>query len=98
MKKLKVSLSAMALLLGIGAALATTPHRNLEDKRWGLNRTTGMYEDITGQTPGTDYECQSASGICSETYPADVNPNDQENDAHPGVVAASSTQQGQFLN
>ena len=63
MRKLKVSLSAMALLLGIGAALATTPARNLEDKRWGLNRSSGMYEDITGQNPGTighpvDPECK----------------------------------------
>jgi hypothetical protein len=98
MKKLKFSVSAMALILGLGAALATSAKGNLTDKKWGLNRSTGLYEEVTNQAPGTDYECIGDEGICTETFPADVNPNDQENDQHPGTVEATSRVAGEFMN
>lgn len=98
MKKLKVSLSAMALILGIGAAFATAPHRSLDTKKWSLNRSTGQYEDITGQAMGNDYECLADNQTCTAEFPSDVNPNDQDNDAHPGTVEASNRILGQFSN
>lgn len=98
MKHLKVSISAMALILGMSAAFATAGHRNLDDKKWGVNRSTGMYEDITGQSEDTEYECNSDEGICTETFPSDVNPNDQANDQHPGVALPTSRVSGEFVN
>lgn len=98
MKKLKVSLSAMALILGVGAALATTPNRSLDTKKWALNRSTGLYEDITGQSMGNDYSCVQDDQTCTAEFPSDVNPNDQDNDAHPGTVEASNRILGQFAN
>ena len=97
MKKLKVSVSAMALLLGIGAAFAGSSHQTLE-KKWGLNRITGQYEDVTGEVVGTGYSCTGSSAVCTETYPADVNPNDQENDAHDGIAERSDMEAGTFSN
>ena len=97
MKKLKVSLSAMALLLGIGAAFAGSSHQTLE-KKWGINRSNGQFVDVTGEEVGTGYSCTGANAVCTETYPADVNPNDQANDAHPGVAQASSMEAGIFAN
>jgi hypothetical protein len=98
MKKLKVSLSAMALLLGVGAALATTPQGSLDSKKWALNRSNGQYEEITGQQMGSDYTCNLDNQTCTAEFPSDVNPNDQDNDAHPGTVEASNRILGQFSN
>lgn len=97
MKKLKVSLGALALMLGMGAAFATTHHQTL-DKKWGLNRSTGMYEEVTGLSEGTDYACTDGDDICTAQFPADVNPNDQDNDQHAGTAQPTNVRSGIFGN
>jgi len=94
MKKLKVSLSALALLVGIGAAFATTSKRSNEDRRWGLN-SSGQYIEVGSEDV---YDCLPGGPVCTATYPTDVNPNDQENDGHSGIAEPTSIEPGTFLN
>ena len=96
MKKLKISMTALAVILGIGSALAATSYRPFTNKTWGLNRATGLYVDVTGQIKGSDYTCSISSGTCTADFPSDVNPNDQANDAHPGTVMGTNIQTGVF--
>lgn len=98
MKNLRISMSAMALILGMSAAFATTAsnHRS-GTKTWGLNQSTGMYEDVTGQEEGLDFECRSGVTTCTEEYAEDVNPNDQANDQHPGTASPISVETGRFI-
>jgi hypothetical protein len=96
MKKLKVSFLALAALLGSAAAFATTAHRPFTNKTWGLDRSSGLYIDVTGQIKGDGYTCTASSGTCTADYPSDVNPNDQAHDAHPGTVAGTNIQLGVF--
>ncbi|MFB9844027.1 DUF6520 family protein [Mucilaginibacter ginsenosidivorans] len=98
MKKLKVSITALALVLGVGTAFATTAYRPFTNKTWALNPSTGLYMDITGQVRGVDYNCTGASGTCTADFPSDVNPNDQAHDAHPGTVQGTNIQTGVFSN
>jgi len=93
-----MSMSAMALILGMGAALATTTsHHRAGTKIWGLNQTTGMYEDVTGLEEGLDFECRSGVTVCTEEYADDVNPNDQANDQHPGTASPIGVETGRFI-
>lgn len=96
MKNLKVKLFTLALLAGLGSALATTPHRDLDNKKWARDPMSGQYVDITGEQLGEDYQCISSSSVCTAEYPEDVDPNDQANDAHPGTAAAQNVVTGTF--
>ena len=94
MKNLKLNLSAIALLLGVGSALATS-HHSFANRKWGRDRVTGIYTEVTGMTP-PDYKCASSTNICTEEYPADVDPNNQAGDQHPGTALPSNTVLGNF--
>jgi hypothetical protein len=96
MKKLKVSLSMFALILGLGTAFATAHHAKPASKTWSRNPSTGLYSDITGQ-PQT-YNCDDAQTVCTAVYPSDVDPNNQAGDAHPGIAQPTSVELGNFSN
>ena len=97
MKDLKIKLAAMAILLGIGSAFATvTPHRT-DLKRWG-KYPSGLYTEVTGDVKGTDYFCNGMSSICTEEYPADVDPNNQLTDDHAGIASPVNSVIGTFSN
>jgi hypothetical protein len=96
MKNLKIKLSALMILVGTGAALATVRHTRTTDHKWSRNPSSSVYTDITGQEVGSDYRCLDAAQICTATYPEGVNPNDQSSDAYPGTALPSSTESGLF--
>ena len=96
MKKLKVSLSALVVILGIGSAFATVTKHDLANRKWGRDPLTGVYTDITGGEKGTDYTCTGTSIVCSEEYPADVDPNNQAGDTHPGTALPMNVESGSF--
>jgi hypothetical protein len=75
MKSLKVSLSALAILLGLGSALLTSAAPHFSNKTWGRDPLTGVYTEVTGQHQGSDYTCKSAITVCTAVYPATQNPN-----------------------
>jgi len=90
MNNLKVKLSALAIILGIGAAFASaTPHA-FASKKWAL-LSDGSYLEVTGQVKGSDYQCDNASRTCTAVYPAAQDPN--TNPANP-----ISTETGTFSN
>lgn len=74
MKSLKVKLSVLALILGMGAAFATAKHLGPNHK-WSRDPISGAYTDITGQQQGIDYACDEASSVCTAVYPEGQNPN-----------------------
>lgn len=74
MKNLKVKLSVLAMVVGLGSAFATV--KSLDDNRkWSRDDASGLYTDITGQTVGINYDCGDGSHVCTATYPAGQNPN-----------------------
>jgi len=95
MKHLKVALAIAAIAAATGSAVATT-HHNFSNKKWGRNPSTGLYIDITGQSQGVDYQCNAGSNVCTAEYPADVDPNNQAGDAHPGTVLPTNVVNGAF--
>ncbi|OOQ59993.1 DUF6520 family protein [Mucilaginibacter pedocola] len=96
MKNLKVKMAALALILGTGAAFASVTPKPFLNKKWGLNRSTGQYVEVTGQTKGADYTCTGVSETCTAQFPSDVDPNNQAGDAHPGTVAGTNIEPGIF--
>lgn len=66
MKGMKLNLAAIAVLLGTGAAFATSAKP--ANVKWGLNGST--YIQVTGA-----YSCDPGSTVCTRTYPAGQNPN-----------------------
>jgi hypothetical protein len=93
MKNLKVQMSMLALVLGIGTAFATVHPVGTGTKKWSRNHTSGVYTELP---PSQSYSCLDASTICTATYPDDVNPNNQAGDAHPGIVQPTSFETGDF--
>ncbi|MFD0767143.1 hypothetical protein ACFQZI_19975 [Mucilaginibacter lutimaris] len=81
MKNLKLKMSVAALLLGFGSAMATA-HHAFANRKWGKDPMTGVYSDLTG----VSYICNQSTRVCTEEYPADVDPNNQAGDQHPGTV------------
>jgi hypothetical protein len=96
MKNLKVKMAAMALLIGTGAAFASVAPKAFTNKKWGLDRATGLYIDVTGETKGVGYSCTGVSETCTAQFPSDVDPNNQAGDAHPGTVAGTNIEPGVF--
>jgi len=74
MKNLKVKLSALAIILGLGAAFASASPHAFANKKWAL-LSDGNYLDVTGQVKGSDYQCDNSSHTCTAVYPATQNPN-----------------------
>lgn len=83
MKNLKFKLAVAALVLGVGSAFATLKHYDPTDRKWSKDPATGVYTDITGQSKGFDYDCDSSDAICTETYPLGVDPNHNTNNVQP---------------
>ncbi|MEO7215552.1 DUF6520 family protein [Mucilaginibacter sp.] len=96
MKNLKLSVSLAALVLGIGSAFATTANHSFTNKKWGRDPLTGVYTDVTGQSSPADYKCKDGANSCTEEYPADVDPNNQAGDTHPGTVTPVNIILGNF--
>lgn len=73
MKKLKIPMTAVALMVGIVGAFATnaSSHRNQQHKRFALNQTTQQWVEVTGQTQGVDYQCNSSSKTCTAEFTND---------------------------
>jgi hypothetical protein len=70
MKGMKLNLAAIAVLLGTGAAFATSAKP--VNVKWGLQGST--YVQVTGA-----YTCETSTNICTRTYPAGQNPNTNPN-------------------
>jgi hypothetical protein len=94
MKNLKVKMSLLALVLGASAAFATVQHHQSTDRKWSLDETSGVYTEVTGQLEGIDYTCSESQDVCTETYPAAVDPNN--NPEGPNHVAPISSESGLF--
>lgn len=91
MKKLfKTNLLVLAMLFAIGTAFAFKIEKsNSTDQKWA--NMSGSYINVTGleqsdEETVRDYSCTGLETICTEEYPAGVNPNDQENDSFPGTA------------
>ncbi|NCD69096.1 hypothetical protein [Mucilaginibacter agri] len=96
MKNVSFKMGLLAVAIGGTFALSTSA-RTL-DRKWGLNSSTGMYTDLTGKIQGTNYRCDASANTCTESYPSDVNPNDQANDQHPGVAEPTASTEGTFIS
>jgi hypothetical protein len=83
MKNSPVKLSALALILGLGAAFASAAPHRFATKTWGL-QSNGTYVDVTGQSDPADYHCTSSSNTCTAVYPAAQDPN--VNPANPSAI------------
>lgn len=85
MKKSLMSLTLiLAMVAGITLAFATHSSSNLESKRFGklideMGNVTWV--DVTGLTPGVDYECESAQETCTTQFQGD-------NPANPEIVSS----------
>lgn len=91
MKTVKIRFAAaMLILLGTGAAFASTSKVNPTDHKWSRNASTGVYTDITGQEKGDDYNCIAAQTVCTRTYAEGVDAN------NPGLNMPTSSETGLF--
>lgn len=61
-----------------------------------LNESSGEWSPVTGMK-GVDYDCEPSSEICTAEFPSTVDPNDQENDGHPGIVEPSNIVRGDYF-
>jgi len=71
MKKGKISLTAIAVLLGLGAALASNAQRATPHKTFAWNQTLQEWVDVTGQTEGVDFLCNGPDNICTAQFTND---------------------------
>lgn len=81
MKKILMSLTLiLAMVAGVSLAFANHASKNLESKRFGklideMNNVTWV--DVTGLTPGLDYECEGSQETCTMQFVGD-NPANAE--------------------
>ena len=92
MKNLRLKFAAAALVLGFGSAMATT-HHAFANRTWTKDAISGLYSDVTGQA----YDCTTSTKVCTEDYPADVDPNNQAADQHPGIAQPTNIVLGKFV-
>lgn len=78
MKTQKFQVAALALILGIGSAVASNRPSSLTNHKWSRD-AQGIYTDITGEQKGTDYNCDASSNVCTATYPQGQDPNTNPN-------------------
>jgi len=67
MKGMKLNLAAIAVLLGTGAAFATSAKP--ANVKW-RQLSTGAYQQVTGA-----YTCTGTTNLCTISYPAGQDPN-----------------------
>jgi hypothetical protein len=67
MKGMKLNLAAIAVLLGTGAAFATSARP--ANVKW-RQLANGSYQQVTGA-----YSCTGTTGLCTVSYPAGQDPN-----------------------
>lgn len=85
MKKLKVSLTAAALMIGVAVAFATAAPTHLNPtKTFAYNQATGQWIDVTGETEGVDYRCNSSEQTCTAQFTNDDPETGQEINEVPG--------------
>jgi len=74
MKKFKVNLALLAVLLGTGAAFAST-HKaaNSGNVLWGLKS-----DGVTWAQTTTGASCTHAAQVCKEYFPQGQDPNDDD--------------------
>jgi hypothetical protein len=81
MKKSLMSLTLiLAMVAGVSLAFANHAPGKLESKRFGKlidNMGNITWVDVTGLTPGVDYECQNAQETCITQFVGD-NPANAE--------------------
>ncbi len=90
MKKGKIPLTAIAVLLGLGAALASNVQRATPHKTFAWDQTTQEWVDVTGQTEGVDYLCNESQNICTAQFTND--------DPKTGQIIPPSEVKGNYQN
>lgn len=86
MKKLKIPLTAVALLVGVAGAFATTaPKHQSPTKTFAYDQATNQWIDVTGQTKGVDYRCNSSEQTCTAQFTNDDPGTGQEINQVPGT-------------
>lgn len=110
MKKIlkKINVLGLGLIVAGGLAIGTqsafTNARTLTNKVWGYEFIPANgsipahyeYVDLTGLEIEEDYNCDISENLCTEEYPELVNPNDQANDAYPGIATPVNRVDGDF--
>lgn len=68
MKKVRISLAAMALIMGIGAAFATSSQSEQLEGWFGIDENSQMIP--LNDAPSTE-ECDGTEPVCAERYEND---------------------------
>lgn len=82
MKKLKFFAAGLALVFAFCSAFTNVRPGKGGDDLYGVTGTDGsnyIVIEITGQTEGVDYQCNTGSGVCTVT----ANPSDVSNGEVP---------------
>lgn len=82
MKKLKFFAAGLALVFAVCSAFTNVRPGKGGDDLYGVTGTNGsnyIVTDITGQTEGVDYLCNTGSSVCTVT----ANPSDVSNGEVP---------------
>jgi hypothetical protein len=77
MKRLKLNITALAVLIGVGTAFAGS-HKHQSTVKWrplynNAGTITG-WENVNGLIQGTDYTCDASSQACTAQFPSGVTP------------------------
>lgn len=88
MKRIKIPLALLAILLGVGGALAASRTVATSAETFALDPSTGQWVNVTGQTEGMDYNCVLSQSICTAQF--------TNNDPIHGTIIPSSEVQGTY--
>ena len=97
MKSLKINFVAAIAILGLLFAFTSeSSYSSVTNLMYELDESSGDWTPVTG-IKGQDYDCDPSSEICTAEFPSTVDPNDQENDSHPGTVEPSNIVRGDYF-
>ncbi len=68
MKKIRISLTAIAVLLGVGGAFASMHPGSQNTVSYGITSVSGGYYNVT-PFDATNFKCVISSNECSFNYP-----------------------------
>lgn len=68
MKRNKMPLALLAILLGVGGALATRAASRDSLKVFAYDQSSKTWVDVTGQTEGVDFQCNASRNICTAEF------------------------------